>query len=103
MAGNKAGGVKAAMINKKKYGKDFYKKIGRMGGAKGTTGGFYCNRELARVAGSIGGSRTRMRKMGLDNPEQIKYRTKVQKAYEHLRKIQQKAAKERALFLRLES
>ena len=39
-----------------RYGKDFYKEIGRIGGKKGTTGGFFANRDLARTAGSRGGT-----------------------------------------------
>lgn len=59
MAGTKTGGVNAAVTNKKKYGSDFYAKIGAKGGAKGTTGGFYANRELARKAGAKGGRLSR--------------------------------------------
>lgn len=55
MAGTKAGGQKAAATNKAKYGKDFYARIGQMGGKLGRTGGFYANRELAREAGRAGG------------------------------------------------
>ena len=55
MAGTVAGGAKAAATNKKKYGKDFYARIGAMGGKLGRTGGFYANRELARLAGARGG------------------------------------------------
>lgn len=55
MPGTKAGGIKAASTNKKRYGKDFYKKIGKHGGMKSTGGGFADNPELARVAGSKGG------------------------------------------------
>jgi len=55
MAGTKAGGQAAAATNKKKYGADFYAKIGAMGGKLGKTGGFYANRELARTAGAKGG------------------------------------------------
>lgn len=55
MAGTKDGGRKAANTNKNKYGKDFYARIGAMGGKMGHTGGFYANRELARVAGAKGG------------------------------------------------
>jgi general stress protein YciG len=55
MSGTKAGGQKAAATNKAKYGKDFYARIGQMGGKLGRTGGFYANRELARKAGAIGG------------------------------------------------
>jgi general stress protein YciG len=55
MAGTAQGGKKAAATNKAKYGKDFYARIGQMGGKIGRTGGFYANRELARKAGRIGG------------------------------------------------
>lgn len=40
MAGTKEGGQAAAQTNKKKYGPDFYREIGRKGGKLGTTGGF---------------------------------------------------------------
>lgn len=55
MAGTKAGGKKAAATNKARHGADFYAKIGKRGGEKGTTGGFFANRELARTAGAKGG------------------------------------------------
>lgn len=55
MAGTKKGGQLAAQTNRKKYGKDFYARIGAMGGRNGHTGGFYANRDLARKAGQIGG------------------------------------------------
>ncbi len=62
MAGTKAGGQKAAATNKTKYGKDFYARIGQMGGKIGHTGGFYANRELARAAGARGGRISRRTK-----------------------------------------
>ncbi len=62
MAGTKKGGVAAADTNKKKYGADFYAKIGAMGGKKGRTGGFFANRELARLAGQKGGRISRRTK-----------------------------------------
>lgn len=62
MAGTKAGGEAAAKTNKAKYGPDFYAKIGAAGGKKGRTGGFYANRELARVAGARGGRVSRRTK-----------------------------------------
>lgn len=37
----------------------FYKRIGAIGGRKGTTGGFYANRELAARVGVIGGRTSR--------------------------------------------
>lgn len=55
MAGTKEGGAKAKITNYKKYGQNFYKKIGAKGGKLGTTGGFYANRELASIAGRKGG------------------------------------------------
>jgi len=55
MAGTKSGGQKAAATNKKKYGADFYARIGAAGGHNGKTGGFYANRKLAAVAGAKGG------------------------------------------------
>lgn len=55
MAGTKQGGLKAAATNKAKYGDNFYARIGRIGGKNGTTGGFAANRELARIAGRLGG------------------------------------------------
>ena len=62
MAGTKHGGKSAATTNKKKYGADFYARIGAMGGKKGRTGGFYANRELARTAGAKGGRISRRTK-----------------------------------------
>lgn len=59
MAGTTAGGVKAGLTNKKRHGKDFYAKIGSMGGKASRTGGFYANRDLAREAGAIGGRNSR--------------------------------------------
>jgi hypothetical protein len=55
MAGTAKGGKLAAKKNKTKHGKDFYKRIGALGGRSGHTGGFYANRELARKAGAVGG------------------------------------------------
>jgi general stress protein YciG len=55
MAGTANGGKLAAKTNKNKHGADFYARIGAMGGKKGTTGGFFANRELAREAGRKGG------------------------------------------------
>ena len=59
MSGTKAGGLKAAMTNKKLYGNDFYRQIGKKGGQNGHTGGFAANPELARIAGRKGGSISR--------------------------------------------
>jgi len=59
MPGTVDGGKRAAETNKKRYGEDFYAKIGAVGGRIGRTGGFYANRELAREAGAKGGRKSR--------------------------------------------
>lgn len=59
MSGSKIGGKKASRTNRERYGEDFYKKIGSIGGRNGHTGGFSYNPALARVAGSKGGSKSR--------------------------------------------
>lgn len=56
MPGTRLGGLKAAATNKAKYGPDFYRNIGAQGGAKGHTGDFAANPELARIAGAKGGT-----------------------------------------------
>lgn len=55
MAGTKAGGKKASATNRLRHGDDFYAKIGAKGGRNGHTGGFFANRELAKIAGAKGG------------------------------------------------
>lgn len=62
MAGTKDGGLMACQTVKQKYGKDFYRLIGSMGGKKSRTGGFYADRKLASIAGSKGGKISRRRK-----------------------------------------
>jgi len=62
MPGTKLGGMKAAATNKSKYGKDFYARIGKIGGQLGHTGGFASDRELAREAGRKGGRISRRTK-----------------------------------------
>lgn len=62
MAGTITGGKNAAKTNKERHGSDFYARIGAIGGRKGTTGGFYQNRELAREAGKKGGRISKRRK-----------------------------------------
>jgi general stress protein YciG len=49
------GALKAKQTMIKKYGTDFYAKIGSVGGKNGRTGGFYNNPEAARKAGAKGG------------------------------------------------
>lgn len=55
MAGTQNGGFNARDTNLRRYGPDFYKEIGRIGGRNGHTGGFAKNHELARIAGAKGG------------------------------------------------
>lgn len=55
MAGTKKGGLKAASTNKTRYGKEFYARIGAIGGKKTGLKGFALDRERARRAGQIGG------------------------------------------------
>lgn len=55
MAGNKAGALKARDANLRRYGADYYKRIGQKGGQTSKLGGFHANRELARIAGRKGG------------------------------------------------
>ena len=59
MSGTLAGGKKASKTNIERHGKDFYKRIGAIGGRNGHTGGFASNPELARIAGAKGGSISR--------------------------------------------
>jgi general stress protein YciG len=66
MAGTAKGGQKAADTNRARHGKDFYARIGAVGGKKGTTGGFAANRDLARIAGAKGGRVSRRRSVKTD-------------------------------------
>jgi general stress protein YciG len=58
MAGNREGGLKAAQKNKASN-PNFYRELGRIGGSARVPKGFALNRELARRAGSKGGSISR--------------------------------------------
>lgn len=59
MAGNRAGGLKAAETNKKKYGEDFYVKMGKKGGLAQVPKGFSMNPKLASKAGRKGGKNSK--------------------------------------------
>lgn len=59
MSGTLDGGRRASETNKKKYGEDWYKRIGAVGGRASTTGGFAANPELARIAGAKGGKKSK--------------------------------------------
>ncbi len=66
MSGTVIGGKLAAKRNKEKYGEDYYKNIGKLGGLAGNTGGFYNNPELARKWGKVGGTISRRGKKSID-------------------------------------
>lgn len=59
MTGTKSGGLKCRDTNYKKYGKDFYRNMGRKGGLVCGRKGFAVNPELAKKAGRIGGLKSR--------------------------------------------
>ena len=65
MAGTKEGALKTIMVIKQKYGEDFYRRIGAIGGvAKSPNKGFGADRERAKLAGMKGG---RIRRRGKAN------------------------------------
>lgn len=78
MSGTRAGGLKARQTNLKKYGKNFYRNIGYLGGANGHTGGFAANPELAKLAGAKGG-RNGKRGISKDTPAKVKQIKKLLK------------------------
>lgn len=82
MGGTRIGGKRAAKTNKALHGKDFYKRIGKLGGQNSHTGGFAANRELARKAGAIGGKKSS--RAGVKNGES---RAKKQEKKSFLKKI----------------
>lgn len=53
----RADGIKAAKTMRAKYGKNYFKRIGKKGGSRTNTKpkGFEANRSLARIAGARGG------------------------------------------------
>lgn len=58
--GTHEGGLKAAETNKKRYGNDFYKGIGALGGKKSRGGGFASmSPERVRELGRKGGMKSR--------------------------------------------
>lgn len=67
MGGTRAGSLKAKKTNFERQGKDFYKRIGAIGGRNGHTGGFASNPELAKQAGRIGGLKSS--RAGIKNGE----------------------------------
>lgn len=60
MSGTKQGSRKTALTNKRKYGEDFYSRIGRLGGSvHNPLKGFGSHRELASIVGAKGGYKSR--------------------------------------------
>lgn len=53
----RADGIKAAKTMRAKYGKNYFRRIGKKGGSRTNTKpkGFEANRSLARIAGARGG------------------------------------------------
>lgn len=74
MAGTRIGGLKTAKTVKKRYGKNFYKRMGSIGGKLSHKGGFGANPDLARKAGSIGG---RVGKIHVGNPAKCAHETET--------------------------
>lgn len=62
MSGTIDGGKECAKTNISRYGTDYYQRIGRSGGKKSRTGGFFNNSELASRAGRKGGLASRRTK-----------------------------------------
>lgn len=88
MGGTIAGGIKARATNYKKYGKDFYREIGRKGGSRSTNGGFASQKvgkdgltgqQRAQIAGKKGGLKSK--RTGVRNGEGKK-RKKVEDSNE---------------------
>ena len=52
MSGTQAGGKAAAATNKKRN-PNFYREIGKMGGKKGTTGGFWHTKHVLKAEDKI--------------------------------------------------
>lgn len=62
MSDTSEGSKKTAATLKERYGEDYYSRIGKVGGQKGRTGGFYNNKALARTAGAKGGKISKRKK-----------------------------------------
>lgn len=75
MPGTRAGGLKAAKTNRLRHGKDFYVRVGKLGGELSIGGGFAANRELAKEAGAKGGRISRRGKAKTNPLDDITNRT----------------------------
>lgn len=72
MAGTEQGGHKAASTIRSRHGRDFYVRIGRLGGVKSRTGGFASTKvgrdgltgaQRAKLAGARGGAKSKRGKV----------------------------------------
>lgn len=59
MPGTKEGGLKSAITIKQRYGEDYFKRTGKLGGLKSKGGGFQQGDELNKLAGRLGGTKSR--------------------------------------------
>ena len=59
MSGTKIGGIKAREFLKQRYGKDYYSKLGMIGGKARVPKGFAVVPGLAARAGRVGGAKSR--------------------------------------------
>lgn len=59
IGGTHIGGVKARETNYARHGRDYFSRIGALGGRAGNTGGFYGHPERAVKAGGKGGTHSR--------------------------------------------
>jgi|SRR6478672_10481297 len=92
MAGVPGGGLKASKKMYKLYGKDYYQRIGQMGGSKRGRKGFALNRELASAAGRVGG--TVSRRKSFKNPiDQERY----EQCLQHLEEVRALAMEKRLM------
>lgn len=95
MSGTKIGGRKAAATNKELYGPKFYQRIGRIGGARGHSGGFASNPELAKKAGAKGGRISKRGEGSITNKKIEPRREKIIALYESGESIPQIAKRYR--------
>lgn len=87
MSGSVEGGIKARQTNKEKYGDDFYKRLGQIGGHHGRgCGGFAANPELAKIAGSKGGKKSKRGKAKKDKESEEAKDRRIEKNYKAMLK-----------------
>jgi len=92
MGGTREGGLYTKELLLEKYGKDYYRYIGQIGGRKGHTGGFYGNRDLASEAGRLGGMISKRRPA---DPRKKKRQREFNRVHKHLIRIGERARRQR--------